>query len=103
MFRQTTMKLHKKNNNNNENNDRIAAKYCFRAVSHLRSIKSRRIIGTFTGFDKTPDIAISVQKACEAHIASKLGDPCECMEAQLLLHEECPVECGDITFVFYSE
>lgn len=83
--------------------DHIAQKYCFRAVVHLRDKTSQRIVGTFTGFDKTPLVAKQVQEACRQHIESKRDERCECTESQLLLYQECPVECsGDITFTFYE-
>ena len=89
--------------NGGGNKDPIATKYCIRAVCHMLDASNKRIWGTFTGYDKTPDIAMAVEVACTVHAASK-GPGVECTEPEMLLHIECPVECGgDVTFVFYTD
>lgn len=84
--------------------DVLATKYCFRAVSHLIDKPTNRILGTFTGYDKTPDIGMAVEIACNVHASAKETQGIECTDAEMLLHEVCPVECGgEVTFVFYTE
>lgn len=86
------------------NDERIAYKYCFRAIVHLLDKPSGRIVGTFTGFDKTPTVAALAAEACRHHLSMKpVSDCAECSEPELTMYTDCPSECsGDITFVFHK-
>lgn len=86
--------------------DKVANKYCFRATAHLTSGTTDKHMATFTGYDKTPDVGNAVQKACQDLAKQKYDQDknCWCTAAEMVLHEECPVECtGDVTVVMYDE
>ncbi|NBS71797.1 hypothetical protein EBT31_23210 [bacterium] len=79
--------------------------YCFRAVVHMTDTKTGRIVGTFTGFDKSPRVATLTIEACRHHLTTKPAGEClRCGDPELTFFAECPSECsGDITFVFHRE
>lgn len=83
--------------------DKIANKYCFKATAHLRVKATGQTLGSFTCYDKTPEVGAQVQRICKEHI--KDGDESlDCTLVDLTLHEVCPTECdGEVLAVFYSQ
>ena len=86
----------------NQDRDRVASKYCFKASAQLKEKATGRIIGCFTGYDKTMEIAAEVTRLCESHRLED-DDLTECTLSKLVLFEECPTECdGAVAIVFYD-
>lgn len=78
--------------------DKIAPKYCFKATSHMKT-KNGRLLASFTAYEKTPEVAASVQRACEAMRAAQDSDAL-CCAVELIMYEKCPTECdGEISTV----
>lgn len=81
--------------------NRIAAKYCFRARAHLRHKLTKRVVGTFTTYDKSPESLKNIQLMCKLH---EEDNTLECTDVELIFYNECPTECdGEISVAFYSE
>lgn len=94
--------------------DKIAAKYCFRATSHMKTTHGR-LIASFSAYDKSPEVAATVQRACEALCASPtrqhqqkqqqaqaIPPDVYCSMVELLMYDACPTECdGEISTVFH--
>lgn len=82
--------------------EKLAQKYCFKATAHLKEKNTNRIIGSFTAYDKTPEVASQVQQLCKDHMAEEDG-VLECTVVSLVLYDECPTECdGEVSVVFYA-
>lgn len=83
--------------------DKIAPKYCFKATAHMRLKATNQIVGSFTAYDKSPEVAAQVQRLCKEYIQNG-DDTVDCTLVDLTLHEECPTECdGEVSVVFYSQ
>jgi hypothetical protein len=92
--------------------EKIAAKYCFRATSHMRTAQGR-LLASFSAYDKSPEVAATVQRACEAMRTSRspqqllqphlpAEDDVECSMVELLMYDTCPTECdGEISTLFH--
>lgn len=74
--------------------DRIARKYCFRALTTISRKDSNRTFGVVFGYDSKPIVAKEVeviaQNFCEANDHKFEAD-----DVELVLYEECPVELSD--------
>ncbi len=85
-------------------NNKIATKYCFKATSHLKTTKGR-MLASFTAYDKSPEVAATVQRACEAMRVNKQiadADVTECSMVELVAYDACPTECdGEISTVVH--
>ncbi len=90
-----------KMNPNPPRTDKIAPKYCFKATAHLRLKTSGQILGSFTSYDKSPEVAAAVQRLCREHVKD---DTMDCTLVDLVLLEECPTECdGEVSVVFFAQ
>jgi hypothetical protein len=83
--------------------EKIAPKYCFKATAHLRVRASNQIVGSFTAYDKSPEVAAQVQRMCREYVRD--GDESvDCTLVDLVLLEECPTECdGEVSVMFYGQ
>lgn len=86
------------------NADKIATKYCFKATSHLKTSKGR-LVASFTAYDKSPEVAASVQRACEVMRTTTnptTPQDVQCSMVELLMYDTCPTECdGEVSTVFH--
>jgi hypothetical protein len=82
-------------------NNAPARKYCFKATAHLKH--GGRMLASFTAYDKTPEVAATVQRACEAMRAQKdLSPDVQCSMVELVMFDTCPTECdGEISTVVH--
>lgn len=84
--------------------DKMATKYCFKATAHLKA-KEGRLLASFTAYDKSPEVAASVQRACEVTRADHQGrgaEELECSVVELLMYDVCPTESdGEVSTVFH--
>ncbi len=77
----------------NPKDDKVASRYCFRAKCHMIDQVTGNVYGTFTGHDKTMRVTNDVYIACQLSLES-FPNGLECdPEIELVLLEECPVEC----------
>ena len=77
--------------------DAIAKKYCFRASVKIVN-RAKVPVGVFFSYNKNPtitrDIEIIGAKFCVEHASREF----ECVESELVLHNECPMEVTDEVF-----
>lgn len=92
-----------KMNPNAPRTDKIAPRYCFKATAHLRVKATGRIVGSFTSYDKSPEVAAQVQRMCKEYLADG-DDTVDCTLVDMVLFAECPTECdGEVSVVFYAQ
>ena len=70
--------------------NRIAPRYCFRASCRVVHVGTDNVVGEFTCHGKTPDIGRDVLSVCSVYVEH---EPLVCSDVELVLFEECPVEC----------
>jgi hypothetical protein len=74
--------------------DAIAKKYCFRASVKILN-RTKVPVGVFFSYNKSPTIARDLEaignKFCLEHAEFEYA----CVETELFLHNECPVEVSN--------
>ena len=76
-------------------------KYCFKASASIRCKQSNRILGTYAGYDKAPDIAKTIERLCQEHLLREDGSM-EATPVELVFYGECPTECdGEISVMLF--
>lgn len=80
--------------------DKFAPRYCFKATCKLVHPITSHVLGSFVGYEKTPEVAHDVYIACQISLDG-FPDGYECSpDIDLYLLEECPVECvREVRFV----
>lgn len=83
--------------------NKLAAKYCFKATAHLKTVANGRLLASFTAYDKSPEVAAAVQRTCESMRAdNQPPSDVVCSVVELLLYETCPTECdGEVSTVVH--
>jgi hypothetical protein len=83
------------------NANRIAPRYCLRASCRVTHVGTETLVGEFVCYGKTPDIGRDVLLACTLYVEN---EPLVCSDVELVLFEECPVECvRNVTFTIKQQ
>jgi hypothetical protein len=69
----------------------LARKYCFKASMKIMN-RARVPVGVFFAYDVKPTIARDVEAIGTQFCLDYKDEKFECAEAELVLHNECPVE-----------
>ncbi len=79
--------------------DSTHVNYCFRAQALLRNRQSKKVVGSFTTYDKNPESFGAIRHLCAIHQSADL----ECTEVDVVLFAVCPHREDTIDVVFYSD
>lgn len=77
--------------------DALARKYCFRASMKIMN-KVKVPVGVFFAYDVKPTIAKDVESIGQKFCLEQSSEEFICGEAELVLHNECPVELSNEIF-----
>lgn len=83
--------------------DKLAAKYCFRARCKVLD-PAKKPIGAYVCYGKGLKIAERVEVTCQLLLSTDFPEGCSCDEAaEVALFEECPVEISnDVYFEIFE-
>lgn len=79
--------------------DAAHVNYCFRAQALLRHRLTKRVVGSFSTYDKNPESFAAIRHLCAIHQSPEL----ECTEVDVVLYAVCPGREDTIDVVFYGD
>lgn len=78
--------------------DATHVNYCFRAHALLRHRHSKKVVGSFSTYDKNPESFAAIRHLCAIYQSPEL----ECTDVDVVLYAVCPHREDTIDVVFFA-